>query len=170
MISITFDVYSLKVGTGAIGGAKPESAIMSIAATPLIQQSARVLVVDDDPLALEMLVMVLEGMGHSVTTAEDGLAALDLLEREDFELALFDIDMPRMGGLELITKLKSSSRYSHMPIVVVSGRKDNQTLNTAFGEGAVLFVPKPVNWDLLKVQIEHALGLARLRTLGFVKR
>jgi CheY-like chemotaxis protein len=138
-------------------------------AIPLIQQSARMLVVDDDPLALEMLIMVLEGMGHHVTTAEDGLAALELLEREHFELALFDIDMPRMGGLELINTLKADARYDHMPILVVSGRKDNDALNSAFDEGAVLFVPKPVNWDLLKVQVEHALGLARLRTLGFVR-
>lgn len=137
---------------------------------PLINQSARMLVVDDDPLALEMLTMVLEGMGHSVTTAEDGLAALELLEREQFELALFDIDMPRMGGLELIAKLKADQRFASMPVLVVSGRKDDAALNTAFGEGAVLFVRKPVNWDLLKVQVEHALGLARLQTLGFVRR
>jgi CheY-like chemotaxis protein len=137
---------------------------------PLINQSARMLVVDDDPLALEMMTMVLEGMGHTVTTAEDGVAALDLLAREQFELALFDIDMPRMNGLELIATLKADMRFSNMPILVVSGRKDDEALNSAFGEGAVVFVRKPVNWNLLKVQVEHALGLARLQTLGFIRR
>ena len=137
---------------------------------PLINQSARMLVVDDDPLALEMMTMVLEGMGHTVTTAEDGIVALDLLAREQSELALFDIDMPRMNGLELIATLKADPRFSNMPILVVSGRKDDEALNSAFGEGAVVFVRKPVNWNLLKVQVDHALGLARLQTLGFIRR
>jgi CheY-like chemotaxis protein len=144
--------------------------MMTTSDTPAISQSARMLVVDDDPLALEMMTMVLEGMGHSVTTAEDGIAALDMLLRETFELALFDIDMPRMNGLELISTIRANQRFAGMPILVVSGRKDDEALNKAFGEGAVLFVRKPVNWELLKVQVEHALGLARLQTLGFVKR
>ena len=83
--------------------------------------AARVLVVDDDPLNRMMLTMGLEEQGHTVVQAEDGQAALELLESQPFDLVITDIEMPRLDGHALLDRRRDASRWSDTPFIVVSG-------------------------------------------------
>lgn len=132
--------------------------------------SARVLVVDDDPAARDLMDDCLRAMGHAPEAAADGAAGWEMLEEGGFEMALVDLDMPRMGGLDLIARVRADARFAALPVIVVSGRSDTPSLRASYDGGAVLFVPKPVNWPLLRVQVDHALGLARLKAGGYIRR
>jgi two-component system, OmpR family, response regulator MprA len=84
----------------------------------------RVLIVDDDPDVREMLRTVLEWDGYTVETANDGVAALEILTRTDETwLVLLDINMPRMNGLEVCSHLAALDRSSarHLVVLMTAG-------------------------------------------------
>ena len=79
----------------------------------------RILVAEDEPLAAMVVEEILLELGHAVTLAADGRAALDLAEREAFDVLVTDLAMPRMPGWELIPRLRAER--PHLPIVVMTG-------------------------------------------------
>ena len=70
--------------------------------------SRRILVVDDEPAITKLLRRVLEGEGHEVVVAADGLGALDRLSKRCADLVVLDLDMPRLGGFEVCRRLKAA--------------------------------------------------------------
>ncbi len=86
---------------------------------------ARILVIDDDPAVLVTVDLVLKRAGHDVTTTIDAYEGLERLERGAFELAIVDLFMPEMDGLEAITQI--SLRHPSLPIVVLSGHAFEET-------------------------------------------
>jgi CheY-like chemotaxis protein len=79
---------------------------------------ARLLLVDDDRDVLDVLDLLLSMEGHSVRTALDGVAALDLAHAEDVDIVITDLMMPRMDGLELCRRLRAHDRTRRIPIVL----------------------------------------------------
>jgi signal transduction histidine kinase/DNA-binding response OmpR family regulator len=82
----------------------------------------RVLVVDDDPEAREMLVRTLERQGWSAATAEDGRAALDAVAGKIPDLILLDLMMPRMDGFEFVSELRKHHEWRAIPIIVITAK------------------------------------------------
>ena len=82
----------------------------------------RILVVDDSPTIRRLVRSVLEESGYDVSTAPDGQAALDLLQREDFDLALIDFVMPRINGYQLAQSIRAIDRLRELPLVLMSAR------------------------------------------------
>ncbi|AWJ92188.1 response regulator (plasmid) [Azospirillum baldaniorum] len=78
---------------------------------------ARILVIDDVPAFTALLRMTLETQGHQVAEANDGLSGLSMLERESFDLAIVDMMMPGLDGIELIRRLRARGA-SHAPSVI----------------------------------------------------
>jgi PAS domain S-box-containing protein len=85
------------------------------------QKRAPVLLVDDEPAALELAQQVLEGAGYECILAGNGREALDFLARRIPAAIVVDLMMPEMNGFELIFRLKSDSRYSRIPVLVLTG-------------------------------------------------
>lgn len=81
------------------------------------------LVVDDSMLIRHTVCRFLEERGFSVESATNGLEALDTLRQVHPDLVVTDIQMPKMGGSELITALKSSQKTARIPIVIVAGKQ-----------------------------------------------
>ncbi|HEV2967025.1 MAG TPA: response regulator [Candidatus Dormibacteraeota bacterium] len=81
----------------------------------------KVLIVEDDQSLRVVIRMVLEQAGYAVVEASHGAAALELMESEMPDLVLADVRMPHMSGVELIARLRSSSRTASVPIVLLSG-------------------------------------------------
>ncbi|MGE4296524.1 MAG: response regulator [Desulfovibrionaceae bacterium] len=106
--------------------------------------SERILVVDDDPVNRLFLEILLGDAGYDVVTAEDGLDALSVLEREHVHLILMDIVMPRMGGLEAVSLIREAGyAASDAPIVAVTAfemQGGGQTFLDA-GMNGVVFKP-----------------------------
>lgn len=122
---------------------------------------ARILVADDDPILREFAAVHLATPTVEVEVAEDGVVALGMLSAGGFDLALVDLDMPRMDGFELIARIRSDAALRHLPIVVVTGREDMAAVDRAYAEGATSFVVKPLNWRVLSHQLAYVMRNCR---------
>ena len=108
-----------------------------------------ILVVDDDPDLRAVVVDVLEEEGYATRAAENGRAALDLLQGSDElpDLILLDVMMPVMNGLAFADELRRDPRLGGIPIVVFSAHSDHERI--AAGVNAAASVPKPLKLDAL---------------------
>ncbi|MEZ4392480.1 MAG: sigma-54 dependent transcriptional regulator [Polyangiales bacterium] len=118
-----------------------------------------ILIVEDDPDAAALLMRLLGREGHATTqvgTAEDGLAQL---QRERFDAAFIDLDLPGMSGLELIQAVRGDAP----PLIVVTGNRELATAVDAMRAGAADYVNKPLSQRTLQIVLERAVSTERLR-------
>jgi signal transduction histidine kinase/DNA-binding response OmpR family regulator len=101
-----------------------------------------VLIVDDDASARQLMRGVLEKNGCVVTEAENGLAALDRLDRTRPDIVLLDLVMPEMDGFEFITRVRADARYRAIPIVVVTAKTLTGDERTRLGTHMQALIPK----------------------------
>ena len=115
---------------------------LSAAKAPRVAEAPiRVLIVDDEAALRKSLARILASRGFEVTTAEDGEAALALIEKDPPEVALVDILMPRMTGLELLPRVKA--RWPHVEVLIMTAFGDVDTAVAAVKAGAYDFLTKP---------------------------
>jgi len=127
----------------------------------VLDEEARLLFVDDDPILREFAQVHLASSAVSVDVAGDGVEALEALARQNYDLLLIDLEMPRMNGFELLAHLRTDPATAHVPVVVETGREDVDAIDRAFRAGATAFVTKPLNWRLLSYQLRFTLRAAR---------
>jgi DNA-binding response OmpR family regulator len=125
------------------------------------EDGARILVADDDPILLEFANLHIASSQVQVVTVEDGLAAWEQLEAGGFDLAMVDLDMPRLDGLGLIMRIRAEPKLAAMPVVVATGRDDLFAIDRAYEVGATSYVTKPINWRLLTYQLRFVLRADR---------
>lgn len=115
-----------------------------------------ILVVDDDPSSRTLLREILREEGFDIVEAEDGELALELLETKPVDLVITDRSMPRLGGLELLAKMRE--KQSALPVLVISAYGEETLWGQAIGLGAVDYLLKPFQTeDVLKI-VRKALG------------
>jgi putative two-component system response regulator len=102
-----------------------------------------ILVVDDEPAITHLLRLVLEADGHRVVVAADGQAALDRVAERRPDLVILDLDMPRVGGLEVCRRLKAAPDTRLLPILVLTGTGAADARVRAWELGADEFLTKP---------------------------
>lgn len=105
----------------------------------------RVLVVDDSVSVRRGLRRMLERRGYSVSEAADGLEAIELLRTQSFSLVLTDLEMPRLGGMELLAEIRRSRRTRPIQVAVVTSVTSPEMESRARELGAYDYVVKPVN-------------------------
>jgi CheY-like chemotaxis protein len=127
----------------------------------VLDDEARLLFVDDDPILREFAQVNLASAAADVDVAADGIEALEALADRRYDLLLVDLDMPRMDGFELLAHLRADPATAHLPVVVETGREDVDAIDRAFRAGATAFVTKPLNWRLLSYQLRFTLRAAR---------
>lgn len=123
----------------------------------VLEDELRLLCVDDDPILREFASVYLATPSARVETAADAEQGLARLEAEHFDIALVDLDMPGMGGFEMIRQIRAHTGIGRLPVIVVTGREDIASIDAAYHAGATSFVTKPVNWRLLSYQIRYVL-------------
>ena len=101
------------------------------------------LVVDDDPVILELLVLNLELEGHEAITARDGREALTLAREAAPDLLLLDIMMPELDGFAVCRELRGDPRTAELPVVLLSARAQGSDLVRGQAAGADAYVTKP---------------------------
>ena len=111
-----------------------------------------ILLVDDEPAILKVLAIKLKISGYEVVLASSGEEALGLLTAARPDLALLDVILPGMDGLELLRKVRS---FSKMPVIVFSARPENAA--AALKSGADDFLCKPFDTDTLMGKIQTLL-------------
>src|SRR5262245_11231961 len=100
----------------------------------------------------------------TVALAPDASTALDLLAREQFDIALIDIDMPGMDGFELTECIRGQEKLRNLPIMMVTGREDIVSIDRAYAAGATSFSTKPVNWRQLSHQLRYVIRAGKQRS------
>ena len=115
-----------------------------------------ILVVDDERNIRRTLRMVLEPEGYAVLEAESAEQALELLEAEPVDLGIFDIRLPGMDGLALLSRARELWR--DLPVIVISGHADTSDVVDAVKRGAADFFSKPVDRDRVLVSVRNALA------------
>ncbi len=129
----------------------------------MIQDLAAVLVVDDIEANRDLLGRRLQRQGHTVTLAQDGLQALELIQAQPFDLVLLDIMMPRMNGYQVLEHLKADPALRYIPVIMISAVDDLDSVVKCIELGAEDYLTKPFNPVLLKARINACLEKKRLR-------
>ena len=122
---------------------------------PTAREVPRLLVVDDEPVIREALMEMLSREGYEVTVAADGFEGLERLAQRSYAVVLSDNHMPRMRGLDFLSRLKE--RAAHVPIIVISGTlgiKDKLQALQGRDSAHYLF-EKPVDLDELEASRDH---------------
>lgn len=109
----------------------------------------RILVVDDDTDILRLCEAVLTHAGHSICTAEDAMAAIDLLNRIEFDMLITDAHMPHFTGFELVSTVRRNSNLSHMSVAMLTGLKERKDVERAIKAGVDEYILKPLDPVLL---------------------
>ncbi len=122
--------------------------------------AAKIVLVDDDKNILTSVTMALEAEGYDVKTYNDGETGLKGLQTSPADLAVLDIKMPRMDGMEVLTKLRETS---HMPVIFLTSKDDEIDQLLGLKMGADDYITKPFSQRLLIERIRAILRRESLR-------
>jgi two-component system sensor histidine kinase/response regulator len=116
----------------------------------------KILVVDDQPINVQLLKRKLEREGLAVIAAYTGLEAIDLVHREKPDLILLDVMMPDMDGIEVCQRLQAQEDTRSIPIIFITARSTKESKLEGLGVGAVDYITKPIDLDetLARVQTQ----------------
>jgi two-component system, sensor histidine kinase and response regulator len=121
-----------------------------------------VLVVDDEPKNVQLLVDLLEARNYQVWSAADGEQGLRLAREKLPDVVLLDVMMPRLNGLEVCRRLKSEQKTAMIPVLLVTALDARQDRIAGISAGANDFITKPVDQADLILRVRNAAGLKRL--------
>jgi len=120
-----------------------------------------VLVADDEPHIGRIIKMKLEQGPFRVTLAYDGREALDILEREtDLTLVLLDLMMPRVSGLDVLSRMRAHARWREIPCIILTAAGQEQHYRRAMELGASEFLTKPFSPKKLYARAAELAGVA----------
>jgi adenylate cyclase len=128
-------------------------------------RSGHILIVDDDQLNRRLLTKSLEADGHRTTDADNGFAALSALEEEQPDVVLLDIEMPGVDGIEVLERMKADTGLRHIPVIMISGVDDADSIVRCLEAGADDFLPKPFDPVILRARVGAGLNRKRLGDL-----
>lgn len=120
----------------------------------------KIILAEDDPSTRLVIARGVENTGkYSVIESSSGARAWDVLnDNSGIKMLITDMQMPDMDGNELIAKIRSSKKFSKIPILVVSGVVRPNDIRKILEEGATRFLPKPINLKHLMEYVEALLG------------
>ncbi|MBF0422734.1 MAG: EAL domain-containing protein [Magnetococcales bacterium] len=114
-------------------------------------------VVDDDAVVRLTLGRFLEKQGFAAVGLENGVRVLEELDRCLPDIILLDARMPGMDGFATLTAIKSKQEAQRIPVLMITGLHDDESVDRAYAHGAVDFITKPVNWAILRNRVTHLL-------------
>jgi signal transduction histidine kinase len=123
---------------------------------------ARILIVEDDPVAVELMRAQLHGEGYSVDSASDGEQALERVTETEPDLILLDILLPKKSGFEVCRLIKGREATRSIPIIMVTALNDMESRAKGIAAGADDFLSRPVDASELAARVRSLLRISRL--------
>jgi DNA-binding response OmpR family regulator len=121
---------------------------------------AKILIAEDERDIGELIALTLRFNGHEVVTTRDGAEAVAQAQRDQFDLILLDVRMPRMNGYEACRQLRAMEATSQVPIIFLSAKGQEAEVQAGLEAGADRYILKPFAPDLLIRKIAEVLGEA----------
>jgi len=125
-----------------------------------MMKKKRVLIADDEPSMRTTLSDILADNGFEVSTAEDGHAAVEMCEREDYDVVLMDVRMPGIGGVEAFRRIRKSP--SDVRVILMSAYGEDDLKHAALQDGAIAFLDKPLNLNTVIELVADSSGISIL--------
>ncbi len=119
---------------------------------------SRILAVDDEPHILKLVSFSLRAQGFEVLEATDGLAAVDMAEKEHPDLILLDVMMPALDGYEACRRIKANPATADIPVVMLSAKSQKTEQAAGVDAGALDYICKPFTPKDLVAQVRGFLG------------
>jgi signal transduction histidine kinase/DNA-binding NarL/FixJ family response regulator len=132
-------------------------------AAPGVHKTAKVLLVEDNPVNVKVAQLHLDKMGHETAVAADGLRALDYLSREPFDVVLMDLELPDMDGIEVTRRIRAGEAgvaRAATPIVAMTAHVLDEARERCLAAGMDSYMAKPVNFFELEALIGRLLSQA----------
>jgi DNA-binding NtrC family response regulator len=127
----------------------------------MMEKKARLLIVEDEKVALKNLQHVMEKEGYDVTGTTSGTTALSLVEKEEFDLVLTDLRMPKVDGLEVLKRCREL--HPDLEVIMITAYATVPSAVETMKKGAYHFIPKPFRLDEVRQTVREALEKARLK-------
>lgn len=128
----------------------------------VVRTPPRLLIVDDNPMNLDILQTRLAAHGYEILTATDGEAALAVARERQPDLILLDIMMPKLDGIEVCRRLKADSSLPFMPIIMVTAKADSKDIVAGLEAGGDEYLTKPVDQAALVARVKSMLRIKAL--------
>ncbi len=125
--------------------------------------TGKILIVDDNKSNCEMIERQLQREGHKTMTCFDGVEAMNELNKSDYDTVLLDVLMPRKNGYEVLMEMKQSFKLKDIPVIMISGFKEEDTIVRCIEAGVDEYLTKPINSTLLKAKIYSSLERKKFR-------
>src|SRR5262245_11265995 len=125
---------------------------------PSLCAAESLLIVDDSEKICDLLSRRFKEHGYSTSTAENGKKALELIAERNFDLILLDIEMPGMGGLEVLKALRQTRTPTEVPVIMISANHRNADVVEALSLGANDYATKPLDFPIVLARIRAHLG------------
>ena len=122
------------------------------------RRTGHVLVVDDDALNRRLLTATLAREGLRTTAATDGDGALRAIKEDPPDVVLLDVEMPGVDGFEVLERIKADETTRHLPVIMISGLDDTESVVRCLEIGADDFLPKPFDAAILRARISAGLN------------
>ncbi len=121
-------------------------------------RTGRILVCDDERTTVRLIQAQMERYGHAVTPSFNGLDALQWLENESFDLMILDVTMPGIDGFELLKHLRREPRTAQLPVIMLTGRTQDEDVFNGYHCGADVYLTKPVDFGELAVFVRSLIS------------
>ncbi|MDT8383233.1 MAG: response regulator [Gammaproteobacteria bacterium] len=116
-----------------------------------------ILIVDDDDFQSNIVSTLLAAENYRLVFAGGGVEALNILRKMQPDLILMDIMMPDLDGIETTRRLKAMPQYTHVPVIMLTGKNEEAAVHDSIKSGAVDYIVKPFDRDTLLGKVAHAL-------------
>ena len=130
---------------------------------PIEKIAQKILVIEDDPTCLELTCDAMREAGYDVVEAADGQRGVELVDVHLPDLILLDIHMPQMSGFDVCKELRRRAAIDHIPILILTGSIDTDSIREAYDLGVTDFITKPVDFYILVQRVRYVL---RAKAMG----
>jgi two-component system, cell cycle response regulator DivK len=118
----------------------------------------KILIVEDNPMNMELTLDLLEFYGYDVIQAEDGMKALERLAESKFDLILLDMQLPKMDGLEVLERIKKNPATAAIPVIAVTAHAMKGSEEYFMEMGCVDYISKPIDIHRFRALIDKYIG------------